>query len=86
MIEASERFGEFILVDVREPDEVPALDTPHVRRPFLSLEDLPEGNLVVVCETGTRSLRVAARCLAAGRSNVVSLRGGVANLVQHEPR
>ncbi|MCC7436118.1 MAG: ThiF family adenylyltransferase [Methanoregulaceae archaeon] len=83
---AQARFGEYIIVDVREPDEEPHLDCAHVRLPFSGLGELPEGNLVVVCETGTRSLRVAARYLAAGRSNVVSLRGGVASLAPDEPR
>lgn len=86
MSEAYARLGEFIVVDVREPDEEPTLSCDHVRLPFSTLDDLPEGNLVVVCETGTRSLRVAARCLAGGRTNVVSLRGGVASLAEYEPR
>lgn len=86
MSEAHARLGVFIVVDVREPDEEPTLSCDHVRLPFSTLDDLPEGNLVVVCETGTRSLRVAARCLAGGRTNVVSLRGGVASLAEYEPR
>lgn len=84
--EARSRFGEFTWVDIRELDELPELKVDHVRLPFSSLTELPPGNLVVVCETGTRSLRIAARSLAAGRPNVVSLRGGVASLNAYEPR
>ena len=71
-----------VLLDVREPAEVqicalpgslhiPMMDLPQ------SLDRIPEGDLVVLCHHGQRSLQVVAWLRANGFPGTVSLQGGL---------
>ena len=71
-----------VLLDVREAQEVQVCALPgSVHIPMMdlpqSLDRIPEGDLVVVCHHGNRSLQVVAWLRANGFERVVSLRGGL---------
>ncbi len=71
-----------VLLDVREPQEVQVCALPgslHIPMGEIpqSLDRIPEGNFVVVCHHGQRSLQVVAWLRANGFVGAVSLRGGL---------
>ena len=77
-----------LVIDVRNPDELPRLSTPHTVIPLPELEayaghfDRP--NIVVVCQSGKRSL-TAATLLRKKLDNTYTishLEGGIASLQQ----
>lgn len=80
--ELQQQFESFLLVDVREPDEVVNEPVPTARNIPLSrlALDLPDAwqyqAIVFICQTGKRS-RAAVSLI--GGSNVYSLEGGVNN-------
>ena len=75
--------GRALLVDVREPDERAAEFIPESDAMPLSKLDpgaMPrdvEKKLVLHCKGGKRSTEAAARLAAAGRTEALSLRGGI---------
>ena len=71
--------GEFVVVDIRERDEVAALPLPGVRNVPLSEWETPEGRLLLVCAAGKRSLALARRLRAEG-VEAYSLAGGAGAL------
>jgi molybdopterin/thiamine biosynthesis adenylyltransferase/molybdopterin synthase catalytic subunit/rhodanese-related sulfurtransferase len=79
--QARDIIGEFTLVDVRETDELPEIEQPHIRLPMSKFDPgkLPTP-AVLVCESGTRSYQLAARMHALGKDNVLSLKGGIGSL------
>ncbi|WP_326521360.1 rhodanese-like domain-containing protein [Rhizosphaericola mali] len=78
--------GGATLVDVREYGEMPEMNAyPHLRIPLSVLQDkmndIPEGDVVFLCQSGIRSLKA----LALFRQqypvkNAYSLKGGVSAL------
>lgn len=73
--------GEFTLIDVREVDELPEIEQPHIRLPMSKFDagKLPTP-AVLVCESGARSYQLAARMHALGKVDVLSLTGGIGSL------
>lgn len=75
--------GEVTLVDVREPDEYTRENIAKARLVPLSRFDpaaVPANGaarIVIQCRSGRRSLEAAARLLAAGRTEVFCLKGGI---------
>jgi rhodanese-related sulfurtransferase len=73
--------GEVAVIDVREPMEYAAGHIPGSRNiPLsrLSEADLPEGPLVLVCQSGNRSSRGVVELLRRGHSHpLADLEGGV---------
>jgi len=77
------------VIDVREPDEIPALTgISHQQIPLASflndLHAIKNDKIVFVCQSGKRSLRAAAayREMHGGKNNqVYSLKGGVLALI-----
>jgi rhodanese-related sulfurtransferase len=75
-----------ILVDVREPEEyalahidgsllIPMQSVPAELQKLEGLAD--EGDLLILCHHGVRSLQVAAWLQARGIENVASITGGI---------
>ena len=67
-------------VDVREPSEWAeghVGGAVHLPLGELDPARLPDGPLVMVCRSGNRSGRAAAALLAAGRSDVTNMAGGM---------
>jgi rhodanese-related sulfurtransferase len=79
--------GEIIVVDVREPHEYAAGHIPNsVSMPLSNFDpgDLPTGKpVVLVCQSGKRSLAALVRARAAGRDDVRHYAGGVAGWRTH---
>ena len=85
-----EQFEDFLsregvqVIDVREPDEVPALEVPGVLRiPLMDLQDhlseISAKTIITACQSGKRSL-LAVRELTGrleGERTIYSLKGGV---------
>lgn len=70
----------FLIVDVRDLDESPALSVPHVRVPMAECYSRSwTAPTVFVCAAGQRSYRLAADLRARGISMVFSLQGGIYN-------
>lgn len=75
--------GEAAVVDVREADEHAIERLPHAMlHPLSSLNPakivpVPGRRLVLHCKAGRRSMEAATRLVAAGHSEVYSLRGGL---------
>lgn len=74
---------ELLLIDVREPEEMAvasirgALARP-LSRAGEWMDALPrEGELVVLCHHGIRSMHVAAALAARGHGNVTNMTGGI---------
>ncbi|MDT4986422.1 MAG: hypothetical protein QOI74_516 [Micromonosporaceae bacterium] len=71
------------LLDVRESDEWAAGHAPQAHHvPMYDvpsrLDEIPaDGDVVVVCRVGARSAQVVGYLLAAGRTNVANLDGGM---------
>jgi len=79
---ATERFGAFVVVDIRELYETPECPVAHLRVPGSQLDPgMFSEPVVLVCASGARSYRLASDLLARGVENVVSLAGGVTGLV-----
>jgi rhodanese-related sulfurtransferase len=80
-LEAWMRDGSAEVIDVREPDEHAREHIPGARLVPLSRFDpagVPHGRtLVLHCKSGKRSAEAAARLAAAGRTDVVQLKGGI---------
>jgi len=77
----------FLLVDVRNKNELPALDQfHHVQIPLMELENIQKmpdcDQVILVCQTGKRSL-LAAQILKRKlpRKNIINLSGGVSALM-----
>lgn len=78
------------LVDVREKDEVAALafDVPNIINIPLSefeecYNEIPKDkDVVMVCKSGSRSLRAAGFLVNHGYKNVVNMQHGIARWVQ----
>ena len=74
---------DLLLVDVREPEELAiACIKGALLRPMSRAEEwidtLPrEGELVIVCHHGMRSMHVALALAARGHTNVTNLTGGI---------
>lgn len=82
----------FVLLDVREPEEVElaclegALRMPMGDVPQRMQELDPEQEIIVMCHHGRRSAQVCAYLAQAGFSRVKNLRGGIhAWAVQVDP-
>lgn len=76
--EAARLLGAFELIDVRELGETPPLEMPHRRAPASAFEAASApGPAVLCCASGVRSLALVRRLRASGRTDVVSLRGGL---------
>jgi rhodanese-related sulfurtransferase len=79
--------GDIIVVDVREPHEYAAGHIPNsVSLPLSNFDpgDLPTGKpVVLVCQSGKRSLAALGRARAAGRNDVRHYAGGVAGWRAH---
>jgi len=73
----------FILLDVREPDELESAALPGVLH--IPMRDVParageidrEADIAVICHMGGRSARVAQFLRSQGYSNVVNVEGGI---------
>ena len=68
------------LLDVREPHEwaqVHVDGARHVPLGDLTLPDVPEGPVVLVCRSGNRSGQATRAMIAAGRTDVVNMAGGM---------
>lgn len=80
-IERLDEFPGLQVVDIRDPDEIPLLNTPHLRVPpqdcYQQVWDRPT---VFICATGRRSFRLVSDLRARGYDNLYSLYGGVENL------
>lgn len=78
-----ERADAFILLDVREPDEVATASlagatlVPMAEIPARAGELSRESPIVVMCHGGYRSARVAQYLRANGFANVANLAGGI---------
>jgi rhodanese-related sulfurtransferase len=89
----SQRGGEYLLLDVRQPEECRvaafpgALNLP-MREIPARLAEIPKGKpVVVVCHYGERSARVAGFLAARGFEDVYNLEGGIdAYAVDVDPR
>lgn len=72
--------GNFRLVDIREPDELPRLAVNHEAIPseqcYAVAWDQPT---VFICTSGRRSYRLVADLRARGQDQVFSLQGGIEN-------
>lgn len=83
----------FKIVDIREPHELAKTPTPARNARHLPMAALlhgappfnPEGNTLLVCATGRRSLAATQELRSRGITAVTSLRGGLATLNQHAP-
>ena len=83
----------FKIVDIREPHELAKTPTPARNARHLPMAALlhgappfnPEGNTLLVCATGRRSLAATQELRSRGITAVTSLRGGLANLNQRVP-
>jgi sulfur-carrier protein adenylyltransferase/sulfurtransferase len=83
----------FKIVDIREPHELARTPTPARNARHLPMAALlhgappfnPEGNTLLVCATGRRSLAATQELRSRGMTAVTSLRGGLANLNQRVP-
>ena len=73
--------GDAVLIDVRSPAEFAAFNLGGLNIPLDELEaadpHLGDRAVLLVCQTGVRSRRAAERLRAAGRAEVLSLRGGI---------
>ena len=79
--EAEALFGECLIVDIREVGEKPSIERPHRKLPLSEFVDAAwKGPAVIVCASGTRSKALVRQLRGLGRSDVVSLRGGVSSL------
>jgi rhodanese-related sulfurtransferase len=76
--------GSAILIDVREPHEftagrVPgAINLPVGSLPGAASKISHDAEIIVICQSGHRSVTAAKRLLKAGFTNVRSVRGGTA--------
>jgi molybdopterin/thiamine biosynthesis adenylyltransferase/rhodanese-related sulfurtransferase len=83
----------FVLVDVREPGELPAAEFPHLSLPLSQLTSigdliapelsmLEKDNILLFCQSGMRSMKAAAILSSYfGRTkDIYSLKGGILNL------
>lgn len=75
-----------LVVDVREADELPKLDLPHLSIPLSQLtkntQQIQQRNIIIVCQSGKRSL-AGARMLSEKMGNdykISHLEGGINNL------
>ncbi len=83
----------FKIIDIREPHElaktpIPAKNARHI--PMAALLHgtppfKPEGNALLVCASGRRSLAATEELRSRGMTSVTSLRGGLASLNQRVP-
>ncbi|MET0466669.1 MAG: HesA/MoeB/ThiF family protein [Chitinophagaceae bacterium] len=77
---------DILLIDVREPDEVPQLNIHHKRIPLNELMGMSlEGNktVVFICQSGKRSIRAVRICEESNPAlagNIFSLAGGINSL------
>lgn len=70
----------YTLIDIREPEETASQPCPGAQLLPLSTfknEDLPEGEILLVCQLGIRSLELTTKLRKQGIARVHSLRGGV---------
>lgn len=78
--------GDLIIVDVREPEELPVITGfPSIKIPLAQLigkaDQLQSGTVITFCQSGKRSLQ-AARILSGifgDKKKIFSLRGGILN-------
>jgi rhodanese-related sulfurtransferase len=86
--QTSEKKGEIMLVDVRQPEEVTLCAiTGSINIPLDQLSDHLDGlpsdkQLVMICHHGVRSKQAAILLGHCGFKNVASLRGGVESWAQ----
>lgn len=77
------RGDDLLLIDVREPEEVAiACIKGALVRPMSQgenwIDTLPrEGDLIIFCHHGIRSMHVAMALAARGHSNVTNMSGGI---------
>lgn len=76
--EAERELGTFVLIDIRELEEMPHLAIPHTRLP-LSMLDMSAivGKTLIVCAKGNRSGKLVANLRSQGFRDVYSLSSGV---------
>lgn len=80
----------FILVDIREPHELPRLsEMEHLAIPLselhIRLNELSDSNVLFVCQSGRRSLQAAMMIKnELESSRAYSLKGGVEELLKHK--
>ncbi len=78
-----DRGEDLLLVDVREPEEVAVASIKGALvRPLSQaghwIDTLPrEGNLVIFCHHGIRSMHVAMALVERGHQNVINMEGGI---------
>lgn len=78
LAEAKRLLGDFVLIDVRELGEAPPLERPHRKAPASSFDaSSAPGPAVLCCASGVRSLALVRQLRALGRTDVLSLRGGL---------
>ena len=92
--------GAFILLDVREPDEIARVHLEDERVTYAPLSELarkglealpqpardPAAEIVVFCHQGSRSMQVALWLQQQGWQNITSLQGGIdAYAIQVDP-
>lgn len=77
-----------IVIDVREPDELPKLDLPYLSIPLSQLKEninqIINRNIIVVCQSGKRSF-IGVQILSdilGKRHNISHLEGGINNLIK----
>ncbi len=83
----------FEIVDIREPHELAKTPTPAQNTRHIPMAGLlhgappfePEGNTLLVCASGKRSLAATQELRSRGITTVTSLRGGLATLNQRVP-
>lgn len=69
---------EYLVVDIREFDELPELGIPHIRTPLSTFNrSVLTRPAVLICASGARSYRLVAQLRAEGFNEIFSLRGGV---------
>jgi len=91
--EVADHLGDYIFVDIREPEEIAMDPCPEDLNPVLfPLSNYEEGNeytfeenknYVLFCAMGGRSSFLVDRLQTEGIENIVSLNGGIAALKRH---
>lgn len=79
------RAAEYLLIDVREPEEYSAGHIPgahllpvlELDQRFAEIEEAPAGHKIFYCRSGGRSKRAAEIAVSNGVANVVNVRGGM---------
>jgi sulfur-carrier protein adenylyltransferase/sulfurtransferase len=83
----------FKIIDIREPHELATVPTPAKNARHIPLAQLlygnppfkPEGQELLVCASGKRSLAAAQELRSRGATGISSLRGGIAKLRRRVP-